>query len=156
MLQLAGEETVEITAAPGRVWSYRLDFTRLPEYNPDVSDLVCLEEGPPEDGVPGTGSRYRFTLATAHGPHQVELVVEQVVAGREVTASMAGGLSARETFIVDPLPGGRSRATLTLAIDVPDGWPAGTVAGMLDGGRRQIRGELDAIRSVLGNGSVGT
>jgi uncharacterized membrane protein len=129
-------ETVEIDAPCSEVWALRRDFLRLPEYNPDVTELV--REAP---------DRYRFMLATAHGPHQVVLTVTEAVEGESVTAALAGAMAAEETFTVEPLGSGRCRASLVLRVSVPDGLPA---AGIQENGRRQIRAELDAMRALMG------
>ncbi len=149
MSELAAEEHVDIAAPPAEVWAYRLDFTNLPEYNPDVSGVERVEDGSGAGGDAGTGARYAFSLATEHGAHPVTLTITAAVEGREVAASMKGGMSANEVFVVEPAGDGRCRATLSLWLDLPARLPADTALELLAGGRRQIRGELDAMRAVL-------
>src|SRR5271165_2243067 len=140
MAELAAEEHVEIAAPANEVWAYRLDFTNLPEYNHDVSGVERVEDGSGAGGVAGAGARYAFRLAAEHGSHPVTLTV---------TAAMKGGMSANEVFRVEPAGAGRCRATLSLWIDLPARLAADTALELLAGGRRQIRGELDAMQAVL-------
>lgn len=149
MPELAGEEHVKIAAPAAEVWAYRLRFANLPEYNPDVSDVQRVADGRGAGGEAGVGARYRFTLATAHGPHPVTLAVTGVTEGEEVSATMEGGLAATETFRVVPLAGGECRATLSLWLALPPGLPPETGRRLLAGGRDQIRAELDAMRAVF-------
>jgi len=147
--ELAAEEHVEIAAPANEVWAYRLDFTNLPEYNHDVSGVERVEDGSGAGGVAGAGARYAFRLAAEHGSHPVTLTVTAAVEGEEVAAAMKGGMSANEVFRVEPAGAGRCRATLSLWIDLPARLAADTALELLAGGRRQIRGELDAMQAVL-------
>jgi hypothetical protein len=147
--QLAGEEVVEIDAAPEVVWAYRLDFTSLPEYNPDVSGVTRVIDGTGAGGPAGAGARYEFSLATPVGAHAVSLTVTGVVADREVSAQMKGAMGAHETFGVEPIGAGRCRATLRLWLDLPPDLPAAQVGPVLENGRAQIRAELDGMQAIL-------
>ncbi len=99
---------VETFAAPAiEVWRYRLDFTNLPEYNPDVSVVERIAEGDPggTGGVLGPGARYTFRLADASKPgvtHPVELWPVTVVEPTLVAAAMTGASDAYEEFTVRP------------------------------------------------------
>lgn len=165
MFQLAADEEVAIAASPHTVWEYRLDFTNLPAYNPAASNILRSCDGTGVGGPLGAGAVYRFDLDLGIGPHEVTLTVTDVLADRAVSAEMNAGLVARETFTVGPHdrgtePGaGTSKsaasdaehciASLKLWIDVPDGTPLEATAQLLEGGRRQIRDELDAINEIL-------
>ncbi|MDA8356322.1 MAG: SRPBCC family protein [Actinomycetota bacterium] len=143
------EETVEIAAPAPDVWALRLDFTRLPEYNPDVSEVNRIRSGSGIGGELGAGACYRFVLATSHGPHPVELAVSSVVEDREVVATMDGALRAREAFQVEALSPVRCRASLALWLELPAGIAPEVAEGVVEGGRRQIRAELDRMNEVL-------
>ncbi len=140
---------MRVAAPPDAVWAYRLDFANLPRYNPDVSGVVRTADGEGMDGL-GPGARYRFTLATPHGPHPVELQVTAAEAGTEVSARMEGAVVATETFVAAPDGAGGTAATLTLYLEAPDGIPDDLRASMLANGRDQIRRELDAMATNLG------
>ncbi len=148
MADLAGEERAEVAGSPEDVWRYRLDFTNLPAYNPDVTDLERTTAGGEPDGL-GAGAEYRFSLVTPRGSHPVTLSVTSVVAGREVSASMSGAMEAHETFVVEPPSNGGSTVVLSLSLELPPGLLEATRAGLLEQGRIQIRGELDAIAAVF-------
>lgn len=149
MSELAAVEQVEIAAPLAEVWAYRLDFTNLPEYNPDVSGVERVADGSGDGGAAGAGACDAFNLATEHGSHPVTLTTTGAVKDREVAATMKGGMSANEVFVVEPAGTGRCRATLSLWIDLPARLAADTALELLAGGRRQIRGELDAMQAVL-------
>ena len=149
MAELAAEEQVEIAASAAVVWAYRLDFTNLPAYNPDVSGVERVAAGSGPGGAAGVGARYAFDLATQRGPHPVTLAITGALENESVSASMAGGLAANETFVVTALGEGRCRATLSLWLELPTGLAPEAARRLLAGGRAQIRGELDAMRSVL-------
>jgi uncharacterized membrane protein len=149
MADLAANEHVEIAAPATAVWAYRLDFTNLPEYNPDVTGVERVEDGSGPGGVVGAGAHYRFTLTTVHGSHPVTLRVTGAVEGEEVRAAMEGGMSAHETFRVEPIDDQRCRASLTLWIELPATIKSEMADKLLASGRRQIRGELDLMQAVL-------
>ncbi len=149
-------ETVEIDAPAAEVWHCRLDFTRLPEYNPDVAGVDRVGRGEGVGGHLGVGARYRFTLATGHGPHEVVLTVTAVEQDREVSAVMDGALRATETFRVTALGDRRCRAELALWLELPDGLSEDVAGGIIEGGRRQVRSELDRMRDVLSVPTVRT
>jgi len=150
MAELAAEERVEIDASAAHVWSYRLDFTNLPQYNPDVSAVTRATDGSGPGGAAGPGAHYRFNLSTPVGPHPVTLTVTAAIEDKEVRAEMAGGISARETFTVEALGEKRCRATLSLWLDLPAGIGPESARRILAGGREQIRKELDLMEAVLG------
>ncbi len=136
------------------VWAYRLDFTNLPAYNPDVSDVRQLVEGEPggAGGVHGPGARYAFRLADARRPgssHPVELWTVDVERPRLVAAGMSGGTDAYEEFVVRTLDGGGCEATLTLWVELPDGLAPGARAAAAQGSLDQIAKELRLMKEVL-------
>jgi len=149
MAELAADEQVTIAAPAAAVWAYRLDFTNLPEYNPDVSGVVRVADGSGPGGVTATGARYEFDLSTAQGPHRVTLVVTEAREDVEVSAQMAGAMTANETFLVERLDARTSRAVLRLWLDLPAGLPEEHARAILQNGRAQIRSELDGMQKAL-------
>ncbi len=136
------------------VWRYRLDFTNLPEYNPDVSGLTRVAEGDPggTGGVLGPGARYTFSLADGRRPgasQPVELWPVTVVEPTLVAAAMTGGNDAYEEFTVRPTGANRCEATLTLWVSLPPGLPDDVAAAAAAGGLAQITKELRLMRGLL-------
>ncbi len=146
--------TAAFSVPAEEVWAYRLDFTNLPEYNPDVSDVRRLSEGEPGGvgGIHGPGARYAFRLADARRPgasHPVELWTVHVACPTLVAAGMSGGTDAYEEFGVRTLDGGGCEATLTLWVDLPDGLDPGARAAAAQGSLDQIAKELRLMKEVL-------
>jgi hypothetical protein len=136
------------------VWRYRLDFSNLPEYNPDVTGVERLRDGDAGGvgGAQGAGAHYSFRLADARRPgvsHPVELWTVDTVRPTLVAASMAGGNEAYEEFAVSPLGGGGCAATLSLWVTLPDGLPDDVVAAATEGSLAQIAKELRLMKEVL-------
>jgi len=155
-------ETFSCTAQA--VWSYRLDFANLPDYNPDVSGVERVQDGDGVGGILGSGARYRFNLTDPRRPgssQPVELWIVDVEEPVMVAAEMLGGNEAYEEFMVESHPDG-CRATLSLWVTLPDGLDAATLQRATAGSRAQIRKELDLMKDVLegregriGEGNVG-
>jgi len=143
-------ETFTVTAH--EVWSFRLDFANLPDYNPDVSGVERVQDGQGVGGVCGPGARYRFRLADTRRPERdlpVEMWTLEAEEGAFVSAGMSGGNEAYEEFVVEPDGGGGCRATLTLWVSLPDGLSPDMVDQAATGSRQQIRKELDLMKVVL-------
>ena len=138
-----------IAADPADVWAYRLDFSHLPAYNADVTDLTLVEPAGPD----GTGAHYRFDLAAAGTTTPIDLRVTEAVAGEVVAIEMEGALAARERFTVAPSPEGddprRCVAAIALTLMVPDSIPATADETLLANGNAQIAGELDRMQEIL-------
>ena len=136
------------------VWSYRLDFANLPEYNPDVSGVQRVSEGDAAGpgGACGVGARYTFGLADPRSPGRtqpVELWAEEVVSPTLVAAGMAGGTEAYEEFVVTPSEDGGCSATLTLWVMLPDGLGDEVRAAAAAGSLEQISKELRLMKRAL-------
>jgi hypothetical protein len=136
------------------VWRYRLDFSNLPEYNPDVSGVERIEEGETSGvgGALGPGARYGFRLADARQPgtsNAVELWIVEAEEPTLVTAGMDGGSEAYEEFVVHPLDDGGCEATLTLWLMLPDGLDERVQAAAAAGALEQIEKEVRLMKEVL-------
>lgn len=145
MADLAAEEHVEVAVPAHELWALRWDFSRLPEYNSDVREVRLTRSV----GRGEAGARWEFLLATPQGAHPVVLEVTESIPDREVAAVMQGGMTANERFVVEPRGENACTATLSLWLDLPDGLSPSQRQATLEGGRREIRKELDAMRSVL-------
>ena len=144
------------------VWRYRLDFSNLPEYNPDVSDVTRTGEGDPGGvgGALGPGARYSFQLADARAPggsQGVELWLVDAVEPTLVSAGMIGGTEAYEEFVVRPGDGDAAsgdggegcEATLTLWVALPSDLPDDVRAAAAAGSLEQIAKELRLMKEIL-------
>lgn len=147
--ELAADETQHFDLPAHAIWQYRLDFDRhLPAYNPNVTEIALVTPGQGSGGDRGTGAVYHLRLTTGDASHPVTMTVTNVVQDEQVDATMEGERTAHETFTVAPDPGGTGcTATLKLWLDLPEGVEAGTplAARILEGGRQQIRLELDGM-----------
>lgn len=146
--------SITFTVPAATVWHYRLDFTNLPAYNPDVTDLAQVDEGDPSGvgGVHGPGARYSFQLADARRPGATQPVELWTVEAREptlVTAGMHGGNEAYEEFVLRPTDGDGCEATLTLWVTLPDGLSDEILAVAAEGSLGQLTKELRLMKSVL-------
>jgi hypothetical protein len=149
--ELAGAERVEVAASAHDLWALRWDFRRLPEYNPHVGAVRRTRVvGPGE-----AGGRYEFALATPDGERRVTLEVTESVTDRLVATAMLGALAADERFEVTPLGWHSSAAELKLWLALPPGLDERRRSQLLEGGRLQIRQELDAMRALLEGGAPG-
>jgi hypothetical protein len=148
--ELAAEEVQTFAASAHTVWQYRLDFTNLPAYNAAVRQIARVTDGQGAGGDAGVGAVYQMTLETEAGAHPVTMHVTKVIEDAVVEADMLGAMTANETFSVAPGPDGAGCVvTLCLWLDLPAGVSAETAARLLEGGRQQIRVELDGMRREL-------
>lgn len=144
-----------VFAVPAEVvWRYRLDFANLPEYNPDVSDVVRVSDGEPGSvgAEHGAGARYAFHLADARRPgtsHPVELWLVEAERPTLVAAGMSGGNGAYEEFVVHPLDDGGCEAILTLWVTLPAGLPDDVATAAAEGSLTQIAKEMRLMKKVL-------
>ncbi len=135
------------------VWRYRLDFTNLPNYNPDVSNLTQIAEGEADGvgGAHGPGARYSFTLADPRNPSgtPVELWVVEAVHPTVVCAGMKGGTEAYEEFLVLAQGEAACQATLMLWLILPDGVSGDLLAAATAGAQAQIDKEMRLMKEAL-------
>ena len=135
------------------VWQYRLDFSNLPEYNPDVSNLTRTQEGQAirAGGTNGPGARYSFTMADPQSPpgQPVELWIVDAVHPTMVAAGMKGGTEAYEEFVVLPQGAHACEATLMLWILLPDGLSDDVLTAASASGLAQIEKEMLLMKEAL-------
>ncbi len=146
--------TATFAAPASAVWAYRLDFTNLPGYNPDVSDVERIHDGDSSGvgGVCGAGARYAFQLADpvrAGATHPVELWTTAAVEPTLVAAGMNGGTEAYEEFVVSPLEGGGCTATLTLWVMLPKGLDEKVREAAAASSLEQISKEMRLMKEFL-------
>ncbi len=135
------------------VWQYRLDFSNLPQYNPDVSNVVRTQEGESirAGGTNGPGARYSFTLADPQNEagQPVELWIVDAVHPSLVAAGMKGGSEAYEEFVVLPQGEHACEANLLLWIILPDGLSDDVLAAASAHGLAQIQKEMRLMKEAL-------
>jgi hypothetical protein len=136
------------------VWGYRLDFSNLPDYNPDVSGVQRVTDGDASavGGVHGTGARYAFTLADPLNPgqgHPIELWIVEAAQPTLVAAGMKGASEAYEEFAVRARADGGSEATLTLWVTLPEGLDDEMIAAAAAGSLEQISKEMRLMKEIL-------
>jgi hypothetical protein len=135
------------------VWRYRLDFSNLPHYNPDVSNVTQTQQGQP-DGVgadKGPGARYSFTLADPRSPQgqPVELWITDAVHPTLVAAGMSGGSDAYEEFVVLAQGEQACQATLMLWLTLPEGIGDDIAGAATAGALAQIEKEMRLMKEAL-------
>jgi uncharacterized protein YndB with AHSA1/START domain len=143
--ELNTEVTRTIEAPADEVWSYRLDFLNLPEYNADVRGVECTDQG----GSDHVGATYRFDLVTGDRSTPVELRVTEAVPGELVAIDMDGAIRASERFTVIPDPRG-CHVAISLTMFIPDQFPPSGDADLLANGEAQIGAELDSMGQRVG------
>jgi uncharacterized membrane protein len=68
MAEIRYEESILIAAKAEEVFDYRIDFTTLPRYNPNVSNLKRVDAGSGHE----PGAEYVFNLQMAGAPEPIE------------------------------------------------------------------------------------
>jgi uncharacterized membrane protein len=100
--------TVDIAAAPARVWEVMSDVGRWPEWTPSVTSIKRLDTGPFAIGSRVVIRQPRFPPAWWK--------ITAIEPGRSFTwTSIAPGMRVEARHQVDAAPGG-SRATLSLEL----------------------------------------
>ena len=138
-------ERIDIAAPAEKVWGYRLDYTTLPDYNPNVTGLERVDGG----AELGVGAVYRFQVDMGAGPVDSTLRVREAVPHSRIVNDIEGpGASATETITVRHVQGG-AQLEFVMSAQVPDGLDGQTMAAMEAGGRAQIVLELENIKAAL-------
>ncbi len=112
--------TIDIAAAPERVWDVLSDVERWPEWTPTVTSVKRLDDGPFR-----VGSRARVDQPRLR---QTVYVVTQLAAGRSFTWVARGpGLVTTARHELEPAAGGGTRVRLSVT---QAGW-LGSLVGRL-------------------------
>ena len=148
MPELGFAEDIEIGATPEAVYAYRLDFTKLPDYNPNVSKLRRTDGG----GDPGAGAQYMFDISIEEmggaAMPQTLKVVEADAPTRIVFE--VGPWYAREICTFEPLAEGGTHVVFAYATYVPDELDNEEGRALIEqSGRRQARMELELMKKNL-------
>lgn len=103
------EVVEEIDAAPEAVWPVLADVERWPEWSPTTTSVRVLDDGPFTTGSAAEIRQPRL-------PRNVWRVTEWEPTRRFEWVTRSPGVSTRADHVLEPLPGGRSRITLTAEI----------------------------------------
>ena len=145
MTEIRASEIAEIRAPIERVFAYRLDFTNLPAYNPNVTNLRRVDAG----SEPGPGAEYLFDL-TLPGIEPMESplrVIEADAPGR-IVFETGPGYMAREVCVFTG-KGEATHAEFTLTLTVPGEIDDATAELFHANTREQAQMELDLIKKAL-------
>lgn len=129
-------ETVEIAAAPDRVWDVLVDVESWSTWTDSIDSVRPLDGGPMADGS-------RFEVKQPRLPKAVWVVTE-LVDGRSFSWSARGpGLVSFADHRVEPSDGG-SRVTLLFSQEGPLSGPVGVAFGGMV--RRYVRMEAAGLK----------
>jgi uncharacterized membrane protein len=143
--EIRAAETAEIAAPIERVYGYRLDFTNLPSYNPNVTNLRRVDAG----SEPGAGAEYLFDLALPGiEPMESPLRVIEAVAPTRIVFETGPGYMAREVCVFTS-KGDVTHAEFELTLTMPGEVDDATRELFEGNTREQARMELDLIKKAL-------
>jgi uncharacterized protein YndB with AHSA1/START domain len=135
-----------IRAPREKVFAYRLDVAKLPEYNPDVVDLEA-----PRDGAPVVGAVYRFRVRLGPGfAVRTTLTIREVEPPRRLVFDLASLMDAREVCVFES-DGDRTRVAFETTVQSA----GGTLGRIVDSlfvapsARRQMTRELELMKKRL-------
>jgi uncharacterized protein YndB with AHSA1/START domain len=130
--------TVDIAAAPERVWEVLTDVEYWSEWTPTVTSVRRLDEGPLR---PGSRAKIRQPRVP-----ETEYVVTELDPGRSFTWVATGpGVLTTARHTVTPLPGGSSQVHLSIT---QSGW-LGSLVGRAYRGltERYLANEADGLKA---------
>jgi len=135
-----------INADPQRCFEYRLDFTNLPDYNPNVSNFRRVDSGTDK----GVGAEYVFNLSLAGAPEPIEspLRITAVDAPHGFTYDTGPGWMAEGNCTFEPQEGG-TLVTLGYTLRFPGDVDDATSAQMAESGLGETRTELENMKKIL-------
>jgi uncharacterized protein YndB with AHSA1/START domain len=148
MPELGFAEDVKIGAPIEAVYEYRLDFTRLSDYNPNVSNLRRTDGG----SDLGVGAEYFFDVSIEEMGGAAMPQTLKVIEAESPTRIVfeVGPWYAREICTFEPESGGGTHVVFAYATYVPDELDNEEGRALIEqSGRRQARLELDAIKKHL-------
>jgi hypothetical protein len=137
--------SAEIAAPIEVVFAYRLDFAKLPAYNPSVTNLRQVAG----DG-PGKGAEYVFDLTLAEGADPIEspLRVIEVDEPTRVVIESGPGFMARETCTFTATSSG-TRCDFDTVLSFPGEIDAASADAVRAQGLAQVQLELDLMKKNL-------
>ena len=147
MPELGFAEDIEIGAPVEAVYAYRLDFARLPDYNPNVSNLRRTR-----GAEPGVGAEYSFDVSIEEMGGAAMPQTLKVVEAEQPTRIVfeVGPWYAREICTFEPSAEGGTHVVFAYATYVPDELDNEEGRALIEqSGRRQARLELDLIKKNL-------
>lgn len=145
------QEIATILAPVNKVFEYRLNVKTLPEYNPDVSELVALQDSDAEEG-----SIYEFKVKAGGGLNlKTKLTIERVDREkRELVFFMDSLMRARELVKFTAIEEEGMPAT-RIEFNMKVLTPGGPVAPLIDAlfvtrsARAQVLKELRLMKKNL-------
>ena len=142
MVEIRYVEQIEIGAPVETVYDYRIDFTNLPTYNPNVSNLRRIET----DAI----AEYRFDLTLPGMTEGIESPLRVVKADRPhlFEYDTGPGFMAHGDCAFEPAPGG-TRVSLGYTLSFEGEIDDATRAALESSGREQSRLELENIKKLL-------
>ena len=146
MAEVRVEETIVIGAPLEQVFEYRLDFTNLPSYNPNVGNLRRTDPGTD----PGEGAEYLFDLTIEGAPDPLEtpLLVTKVEPPDRFTYVTGPGFMAAGECTFENADVG-TLVTLGYTLTLPGEIDAATEHALASMTRADARKELENIKKIL-------
>ena len=151
MRELNTEVTRTIEAPAETVWSYRLDFLHLPEYNADVEGHRVHQPGRSVH----VGATCRFRPGDRRPLHARRAPGHRGRPRRVVAIDMDGAIRASERFTLTPDPPTGCHVAVTLTMFFPDQFPPSSDAALLANGEAQIAGRARLHRANCVGAPVG-
>lgn len=147
MAEIRYAESIEIGVPPEAVFDYRLDFTTLPDYNPNVSNLKRTD-GRSE---PGVGAEYTFDLTLPGAPEPMENPIRVTEATRpsRIVFDTGPGYMATEDCLFTPVGAGGTAVEFAYTISFPGDVDEATSKLIETSGREQARIELENMKKIL-------
>jgi hypothetical protein len=145
-MEIRYSEAGMLEAPPEAVFDLRLDFTNLPAYNPNVSNLRRTDGG--EDPGPGAVYEFDVTMPDMGGTiANVLTVLEAERPTRVLNQTESGPFVAIEDVRFEATGDG-TQVTFDLTVRMPDDMAA--IAELAEtSGREQVRVELEHMAEVL-------
>jgi uncharacterized protein YndB with AHSA1/START domain len=152
MAEIRGGGSEYIAAPADKVFAYRLDFTNLPDYNPNVSNLRRIDGGT----QPGPGAEYWFniTLPGFDAPLTCPIKVleadppNRIVFDTGMVSENEPNYFTREVCKFES-EGEGTRAWFEMTLTIPDDLDEPTRTIYESNTQQQARLELDQIKKAL-------
>jgi polyketide cyclase/dehydrase/lipid transport protein len=146
MAEIRYEESILIAAEPERVFDYRIDFTTLPQYNPNVSNLRRVDAGTGHEA----GAEYVFNLQMAGAPEPIESPLRLTTVERPTSFSYdtGPGFMAEGLCTFEAKEGG-TLVTLGYTLRFPGEVDDAAAEQMAAMGREDSRMELQNMKKIL-------